>query len=149
MNEWTLVWLTIPRILILLVFVLCYVIGGRQWKPMRRIVGGIFLSASVILLSITLHSFRWWFLSSLAAYPIALSLGYGGNNTTTKFLRRLLYGSVLGAVSFIYGNIELAIYQTVIAVIASVWLGIRNPVPAVNEEALIALTSVSTVPFMV
>ena len=149
MNEWNLVWLVLPRLLIISIFVMCYVIGGRQWKPLRRIVGGIFLGASVALLSLYTGTHKWWYWFACVGYPIALSLGYGGNTTLVKLFRRLLYGVVLGSVSFIYGNWVLAIFQTIIAALSSIYLGLSNPVQAVNEEAMIALICVSTVVFMV
>lgn len=149
MSEWNLVWLTIPRILILLVFVLLYVIGGRKWKPLRRIVGGTFLGASVTLMALAIGNYHWIFWLSVPLYPVALSLGYGGNDTQTKFVRRLIYGVSLGSVSFVFLNPVLAIFQVSMSTLASIYLGLRNPVQAVNEEAMIALLSVATVPFMI
>ncbi len=152
-DEWFLVWMTPLRLAVVLVFALLYVIGGRKWKWLRRFVGGLFLGASVIGLSLMLGSFSWWLLGVPAMYVIALCMGYGGDTIPEKFMRRLIYGIALGGVGLYVGIVSgvwlLGLFQILLAVFASVWLGLLNPVNAVNEESLIATLSVVCVPFMV
>lgn len=149
MSEWGLVFLVPIRIAIILIFALCYVIGGRRWKWIRRFVGGAWIAVSTYLLAVVLNTDRWFMLFSLPAYPAALSMGYGADTFWGKVFRRALYGLLLGGCSFLFGNWALAIFQTIVAVFASVYLGIVNPVKAVEEEAQIAILCVVTVPFMV
>lgn len=155
MNERGLVWLTIPRLLIVVTFSVLYVSGGRSGKVLfRRILGSLTLAGGVALLALVVGSFKWWILLGIPGYFIALSLGYGGKSLPTKFFRRFLYGLALGACSFIYAPLHglylMAGYQTLIALFSSLFLGILNPTKAaVNEESLIAVASVFTIPFMV
>ena len=154
MTEWQLVWLVPLRLLIVTLFALCYVIGGRQWKWIRRFVGGIFLPAAVIGLSFITGSFSWVFIGALALYPVALSMGYGGNTLLEKLIKRAIYGLILGAACLFFaiptGLWALGVFQVALAILTSTILGVWNlPQKAVNEEALIAALSVLTVPFMV
>ena len=90
MNAWALVWLVPLRGGLIVLFSLFYVIGGRRWKWIRRFLGGLTLAAGLIGLSFILGSFNWWFLALLALYPAVLTLGYGGNSTGRKVVRRLI-----------------------------------------------------------
>jgi len=152
-NEWFLVWMVPLRILIVLVFALLYAIGGRKWKWIRRFVGGLFLGGALIGLSLMLGAFNWWLLGVPAMYVIVLCLGYGGDTPSEKFIRRLIYGAAFGGVGLYVGIVSgvwlVGLFQFVLAVFASVFFGLANPVQAVNEEALIATLSVVCVPFMI
>lgn len=153
MSEWTLVWLVPIRLFIIGVFVFLYIIGGRNKKWIRRWLGGGLFGASLIGLSRLTGHFNWWFLTLPLAYPIVLSLGYGGDHFWEKMARRAIYGLLLGGIGFFVGILAgtwfMAGFQLALALIANVSLGLKNPVPAVHEEALIAIFSVVCVPFMI
>ena len=154
MSEMQLVWLVPVRLGIVVIFSLFYVLGGRSWKPFRRILGGLWISGSVILLSLLLGSFKWWILFALPSYVIALSLGYGSDTLWLKIARRATYGLALGGCSLIVASVtgswHLGLLQAILAIFASLYLGVLNPArSAVNEEALVASLSVIVVPFLV
>ena len=156
MNEfWSAFLYALMRGGILTVFIACYVAGGRQKKWVRRFIGGAWLAVTCAILS---QSFGWHLLP-LAGYPAALTLGYGGDDLITKLWRRGLYGLALGflglTVGILAGLWAYGLIQAVLALLASIILGVLNPgktprteEDAVREEGLIALFSVAIVPFM-
>ncbi len=153
MNEWALVWLVPFRLALLGGFVTCYIIGGRAKKWVRRFLGGGLFGAGLVLISMMTGSFKWPLLGTAGFYIGALCLGYGGDTTGEKFLRRLLYGAALGGaglfVGLVTGHLFLAWLQFFLALGASPLFGLTNKEPAVNEEASIAVASTVFVPFMI
>ena len=154
MSEWTLTWIVLARLFLICLFVMFYVIGGRDGttKGLRRFVGsGLFL-AGTLLLSVFLGSFKWTLLIPSGILIAGLCLGYGGNGIK-GFMRRLAYGIVLGFAGFSFacflGLLGMGIFQFILAVSASLYYGVRNPILAVNEEAVIAMLSICLIPFMV
>ena len=154
MNEWVLVRRVPVALLTLSLFTFAYVIGGRRWKWVRRVLGAAVLSGGAQGLALLAHTWSVWMLLSLPAYILALSTGYGGDELPIKLRRRLVYGLVLGGAS---GTLLLPIGawvawmgQVSLAVFVSVYFGLTNPMrSAVGEESLIALASTCVVPFVV
>ena len=154
MNEWTLVWLTIPKVLSIFFFIMCYIIGGRKRKWIRRFLGGIGFGLSIFGISILASHINWWLLALPVAYPLALCMGYGADNLWAKLIKRTLYGVLFGLIGlyagFMTANLYLGIAQLILPIIVSVSLGVFNPLKdAVTEETLIATSLVIHVPFMV
>ena len=151
MSEWALVWLVPLRMLSVMVFMLCYAIGGRAHKWIRRFLGPLLFVGVLAVVTYFVQS-QYWRLAPLAGLPIVLSLGYSDKDGF-GWLRRLLYGTLMGgiglAMGILTGNWILGIYQFFMAFLASIILGILNPIEAVNEEALIAGMSVFMIPFMI
>lgn len=154
MSEWSLVWLVPLRLLVIVVFATVYAIGGRAMKWLRRWAGGTWFAVMLnVIASITgTWSFRL-LLASFAVY-LALLMGYGGDTFWEKFRRRLAYSLGFSAYAALIGSVtgfmELAMFQSALAILTSLWLGIRNPAPsAVDEESLVATLSLLTIPFMV
>ena len=149
MDEWALVLVAFCRLLIVFVFAACYMIGGRKWKWVRRFVGSAILMTGTIGVALFMHTFKWWMVFGYLVYPISLSLPYGADNLLSKILKRGFYGLCLGASSLVFGSWVLAGLQISISVAVSIYLGVINPTDAVDEECLIASSSVLFVPFMV
>ena len=153
MSEWSLTLLVPLRILIVGIFTFCYVIGGRDGKWMRRIVGPVALALSCILISIYTGSFTWWLVPAFLPLLISIRFGYGGDTVAEKVFRRSLYGFAMGVTALTVGlatnHFELGAFQFSLALLASLYLGTRNPVNAVGEEALIGGLSVFCIPFMI
>ena len=151
MTEWRQLWLVFAGLLLLALFGLCYMIGGRRGKWVRRFVGGLLFPTGCLWLAQQGGTFQWAMLVSLVAYPAALSLGYGGDTLGEKLRRRSLYGLALGACGLFLlisaGHPFIGLWQVVLAVLASLTYGIKNPIPAVAEEGQIALLSVCLIPF--
>jgi len=152
-NEWFLVWLVPLRIGLVLVFATLYAIGGRGPKWVRRFLGGALFGSAVMGLSMWTGTFKWWLVGLPGAYIGALVLGYGGDTFVEKLFRRAIFGLALGCCALLAASVQpvwgLGVFQVSLALAASIFLGIWNPVKAVNEEALIATLSVVCVPFMV
>jgi len=102
MNEWTIGWLATARLLLVVAFATLYWIGGRRNKWIRRIAGGLLISVGTIGFAVALGTFSPWHLLAIAAYPGALTLGYGGSATPVKLRRRLMFGTAVGASAFIF-----------------------------------------------
>jgi hypothetical protein len=155
MSEWTTGWLTTARLLLIAAFATLYWIGGRRRKWIRRIAGGLLISVGTIGFAVALGTFSPWHLLALAAYPAALSLGYGGTRTPVKLRRRLIFGAAVGACSLLFAlpvgfkETLAAAFQIALAIQASVVLGLLNPFEAAEEEGVIAALSVALVPFIV
>lgn len=153
MTEWQMV-LTVPvRMLALTAMVTCYTIGGRSKKWIRRVIGGTIIGGACVGMSVWTGHYNHFIWAVLPAYIGALTMGYGGDDLQTKAIRRALYGLAVGSVSLILaiftGLWALAIFQIIIAVISSLYLGLLNPADdAVKEEGLIATLSVCIAIFM-
>lgn len=153
MSEWHYVLVASLKVFLVALFAILYCIGGRRQKLWRRWVGGG-------VLGVGLNGFALWagvwnvaYLLLIPAYIAALHLGYGGVRTSSKLYRRVVYGMGLGScallVSLLTGQVGLGGFQLLLAVGASVYLGVLNPVRATDEETLIAAFSVLVVPFMI
>jgi hypothetical protein len=155
MNEYTHGWLATAKLLLIVAFATLYWIGGRKNKWVRRISGGLLISIGTVGFAVILKTFSPWHLLAIAAYPGALTLGYGGSTTPVKLHRRILFGAAVGACAFIFAlplgfkPILAAAFQMAVAIQASVVLGLLNPFEAAEEEAVIAALSVALVPFIV
>jgi hypothetical protein len=152
MSENYFVWLVLLKLFIVCLFTMLYVIGGRVHKQIRRFGGGISFSLGIIGLSLLTHKFHWAFLALPILYPLCLSFGYGADKTWLKVLKRTLYGLAFGliglGVGIFVGNWYLGITHLLVCLFASPFLGVFNPIRAVDEEALIALVITIHLPFM-
>lgn len=152
MTELALVWLFPIKWSVIGAFTFLYMIGGRENKAIRRLGGGLFLAFGLFGLSM-LKGFNLRLILACCTVPFGLFLGYGGDDFKTKFIRRFLYGLVLGlsglTIGILSGHVVLGCFQLVLAVQASLALGLLNPDDAVDEESLIAILSVVFLPFMV
>ena len=153
MTEWQQI-LTVPlKLGIVLVFATLYTVGGRGPKWVRRFIGGVLFGSAVLGLSILTGSFKWWLVGLPGAYILVLVTGYGGKTFGDKLIRRLVHGLGFAGCAILAASATgvwgLAVFQSILAISASVFLGITNPVKAVDEEALIATLSVICVPFLV
>lgn len=155
MSEWTLGWSHSLGLLIWFGFLICYWIGGRRHKWIRRWVGSLFLIGAVLVVALLKQQAEWALLLLYPASVLALSLGYGGNSLMQKVIRRLRYGVALGSLSLLLAIITghgflVALFQIMLAGFASVYFGALNPLPsAVSEEIEIAALSTICLPLMV
>lgn len=126
-------------------FTICYCVGGRSQKWVRRYVGpALFLSSCAILAQV-LGSVSWKILV-LCIYAPLLTLPYSKN------YERGIYASALAAAGLIsgicLGHWQLGILQAYMAAGATAFFLLDHPETAVSEEALISLMSVCVIPFM-
>lgn len=159
-TEWYQVWVSILRFSTVMMFAFCYETGGRGRKWVRRFVGPAVLAVGCMLIHVLLWGgsvftwtrVNWPFFGCIALYAPALCLGYGGATFGRKLARRALYGLGMGLVGLACGitsgHVGMGIFQLLLAMAASLYLGLANPVQAVTEEGTIAILSVALVPMM-
>jgi len=140
-------WLgTIPFIgtVILAFGCLLYMLGGRDGKWKRRFIGSLICATAIWVETLLLSVFTW---KQLAVYPllaIAFSLGYGAEIPIIKIIKRsivvlcslltgLLFCLTIGHTAWLILPI-----QVVVAAV-SIWLGVKNPIPAAAEEYFVCL----------
>lgn len=126
-------------------------IRARIWK---RIFSPIFLSASVLGLSLILGKFSLWFLLAPVLYfAHGYIFGYGGDTFWTKVLRRSLWSIFITAcalpIAIVTHGWAMFALQGVIGLILTLTAGLVNPITAPEEEFLIYFSSTMFVPFMV
>ena len=121
-----------------------YSLGGRAGKWKRRFVASFVLAATVNVLCVLRGV---WQPLMLAIWPILIggfSLGYGADVLWLKVVRRLIYASaVLMAgvlMAFILGGNAWWVLIPHIGVgLFSVFLGVKNILPAALEEIMVCV----------
>jgi hypothetical protein len=143
-------WLTVGG------FATLYWVGGRAGTPkwIRRIAGGLLVAGVTVIIAAVKHTLVPLMLPILVSLPAALSMGYGGDTTFEKILRRGLFGLCVSAnilwVALPLGHLDIAIYQIILGTSASIFFGVRNPFnDASKEEAVIGGLCILLIPFTV
>jgi hypothetical protein len=127
--------------------------GGRKnpygqpnkWK--RRYLGSVVQSLGINLLSLITGTWTWQFIFALGGEFGSRSMGYGGDTTGEKIMRRSVFavcslaaGAVLAwGVGFSSKAVWLLIGQAVASAV-SIILGIKNPLPAAVEEVFVCIS---------
>ena len=153
MSEWSEILLAAIKLITVGVFAVLYAVGGRHKTWIRRYAGGLFIAGSTIGFSVYQGRFHTLSLVALATIPAALASGYGAETFWGKVTKRLRYGVLMALASLPIAlaghSVGLWSLQALLCVIASIGLGVFNPVKAVEEEVLIATLSVLLVPFLI
>lgn len=124
-----------------------WMLGGRSNKFIRRYIGSFLQTLAINILSIFTATWAWQFVLALGPEIGSRSMGYGGDTTGEKILRRSVFaiGSLLAGAFLAWGvgfnakTITLLICQAV-ASIVSIILGVKNPLPAAVEEVFVCLS---------
>ena len=148
MSEGSLVVQFFLRLIPLLVFALCYILGGRSGGPgkwVRRYIGPILFTLSCAILALVFGEFSWKILVLLIFAPV-LTMPYNSRAERTLYVAAMtgsgmICGLVLGS--------PLGYLQAAISFCVGIFFTESHPVPAVCEEGIIALCSVLLIPFMV
>ena len=114
--------------------------GGRHGTWKRRYIGAIIQGLGVNILSLITGTWAWQFALALGPEAGSRSMGYGGDTTSEKILRRSVFaicslaaGAILAwGVGFSGKTITLLICQAVASVV-SIVLGVKNPLPAARQ----------------
>lgn len=134
--------------------------GGRDIAylniPQRiwgRVIAPLSFVSALIGLSWVSQSFRPQYLIAYLLYFASHTLGYGGRDWITKITRRSLwsFGRTFAAVPFVTSadDITLLTLQIILGLVATLALGLFNPIKAPQEEGLINFSNVFIIPFMV
>lgn len=144
MNEEALVWALPLRILPSIIFMVCYAIGGRTAKWVRRFIGPILFVVSNALLMLLFGSFSFKILVFLILIPV-LTLPYSTDD------ERIIYVLCLTVAVMVCGLVfwsPVGILQALITFAVGMFFVIGHPIKAVQEEGMIAFSSVFLIPFM-
>lgn len=154
MNEITLQWVQLIKLLIIAVCATMYGFGGVVNKGIRRIGAPIVLTAGIVGISLwTTGEFTWLYLLYAPSLFGAYSTGYGGtSDTKVKILKRSRYGALTGiaAVWIAIPNATwlLLCLHIFLCVLVSVILGVWNPTKSARaEETAIGFTTM-LIPFV-
>ena len=147
MNEMTLGMLAVIGLVICAVDCFFWMWGGRSGKWRRRFVGSAIQTAGINILALICGTWVWQFAASLVPEILSRCMGYGGDSTGYKLLRRGLFaagslavGAILAwGVGFTSQALILLTCQAV-ASVASIILGVWNPLPAAVEEVFVCLS---------
>lgn len=142
--EATELWNTLIRGTALIAYAFLYQLGGVQYKIIRR------LGAPLVLIAFLLYlgGISWKALSLLALIPY-LWMGYGGGEYEARIRYAILAGLSGAIPCVVYGSNGMAVFQFILTVFGTIYLGVLNPVHARREEFLIALLSVVVVAFTI
>ena len=133
-------------------FVLLYAKGGGDHRTLyRRLLGSFVYTLGCTVLVLWSHRWSWFMLLGASATFGWLTMGYGADTLPSKLKERALYGLVGGLTSGIWllplGLWPVWLFQTAVAVAASVFYGVVNPQSRVGEEGAIALFMTAAAPF--
>lgn len=142
MSERFIGYLAVGGLLGVVIACALYMEGGRSNKIIRRLGGAFVLALTVNIISVILKNWSPWFLIFLGSLFGGFSMGYGANIGYQKIIRRAIYAICICASGlvfcFVLGGNAWVILPLHVGVGAwSIWLGVKNPVPAAAEEPFI------------
>jgi hypothetical protein len=131
-----------------------YALGGMYGTWIRRYMMPIVAAAGVWLTSYIFEDFNFLYLLWPILLCFALHIGYGGDTTWEKVMKRAIYGLAIGATAIPLailtgGWLILAVHMPLM-VVASIIFGVFNPFEhARYEETVLGFLSVCLPMFMV
>lgn len=137
-------WQTLIRGFAVIAYAFLYGLGGYSNKLFRRLLSPIVFIAIMLFL----RPISWESLSLLALIPV-LWMGYGGGEYETRVVYAVISGLVGFLICFVHGSNGMAIFQFLLTVFSTCYLGVLNPVVARREEFLIGALSVIGIAFTV
>jgi len=116
-----------------------WMLGGRSGKWKRRYAGSFVLALTVNLAALAMGVWDAWLLALVVTLALAFSMGYGGETTAEKVIRRTVFAlGVLASGALctlvIGGNAWMLLVPHVGVGLFSIWLGVKNPLHAAAEE---------------
>ena len=121
-----------------------YSYGGRAGKWRRRFLASFILAATVNVTCVPRGIWSPWMIAMWPLLSLAYSLGYGAEDAWYKIVRRSIYASAvlmsgLLMAILIGGNAWWVFLPHAICGGLSVYLGVRNPLPASVEEFMVSM----------
>lgn len=142
MSEYSIGYLAVGNVVALAIACLFYMMGGRANKWLRRYIGSFILALSVNITSLLLGH---WSPFLLILYPIFIgcfSLGYGGDDTGARIIKRIIVASASLAagvlMAWLFGCWWMLIPQ-VLCSATTILFAIKNPIQAAAEEPLVCI----------
>ena len=144
MNEYTLIYQFMGALAGLFLASFLYSLGGRSGKWKRRVLASFVLAMTVNVISAIRGMWSPWFLIIFPTLFGGFSVGYGADFLADKLIKRTFYalavifsGLVLAFV--IGGNAWWVLVFHGLVGASSIYLGVKNPLPAAIEEILVCL----------
>jgi hypothetical protein len=146
MSETTLGTLAAIALGICVIDCFLWMLGGRDGKWKRRFLGAGIQTLGINILAIFTGTWAWQFILVLGPEIGSRCLGYGGDTTSEKIMRRTVFalGSLAAGAVLAWGAgfgakaVTLLICQAV-ASSATIIMGVKNPLPASVEEQFVCL----------
>lgn len=147
MSEFNLGTLAVIALGICVVDCFFWMWGGRSGKWKRRFIGAGIQTLGINILAVITGTWVWQFLLSLGPEIGSRSMGYGGDTTSEKILRRSVFalgslgvGAILAwGVGFHSKAVWLLVGQGIASGV-SIILGVKNPFPAAVEEVFVCIS---------
>ncbi len=154
MSEWMIQNIVILRLVLIAIFSYFYAVGGLKNKLWRRLGCPIVLLAGVLTVGLFAGTFNYWNLLCIPILGLALSLGYGADETWLKISKRgycaLAYCVSMLPLAITSGLWLLYLLHTLLVVSVVISLGVWNFARNAREEESIIGLSIITIPmFMV
>jgi hypothetical protein len=150
MNEVTLQWIQLVKLLIIAAFAMLYGFGGVSGKWKRRIIAPVVYAAGIVGVSLWTNSFSWLLLYSLPALFIGLTFGYGATFLKDKIIKRSRAGLVcaLGSLTIFMAAQAwtLLALHIAVCVATSVVAGVWNQTSSARAEETLIGAAYVTIP---
>jgi hypothetical protein len=149
MSEMTLGTLAVIALAICVLDCFFWMYGGREdtSKGWRRYIGAIVQTIGLNGIALIVGTWVWQYAASMIGEFISRSLGYGGDTTGEKIMRRTVFalgslgaGAVLAWGLGFSGKALTVLVCQAVASVVSIILGIYNPVPAAVEETFVCMS---------
>jgi len=150
-------WIKLGQMILVSVFSAMYGFGGISGKWKRRFLGGGTLAITVVVSSILLSNFSWWFFLCFPLYMLALSLGYGtGGNPNqsvwSKIFKRTYCGMALSCASLpiyiVTGKWQVFALHTIFCILMSIWAGVFGIFKSARSEETAIAVTMSYIPLL-
>jgi len=141
-NEITLQWVQLVKLLILAAFATLYGFGGVSGKWKRRIIAPVVFTLGITGVSLWTESFHWSYLLCALLLYASLSIGYGATFLKDKIIKRSRYGLACAIASlpifWVQGAWTLLLLHIILCVATVVVAGVWNQTSSARaEESLI------------
>jgi len=152
MDEVTLQWIAILKVLLVAGFAGLYGFGGVSGKWKRRFIAPILLGIGIWGFSTWTQSFHWQYLVCVPLLFGALSIGYGANTTLEKIKKRAIAGSAAAfafiSIFWVLGAWTLFLAHILVCVIISVTAGVWNQTQSARTEETLIGASYALIPML-
>lgn len=147
MSEMTLGTLAVIGLAICVIDCFFWMWGGRQGKWKRRFVGAGLQTLGINILALISGTWAWQFILAMGPEIGSRSMGYGGDTTGEKIMRRSVFaagslaaGAILAWGAGFNGKAVWLLIAQAVASVVSIILGIKNPLPAAVEEVFVCIS---------
>jgi len=152
MSEITIQWIAVLKLLLVVGFATLYGFGGVNGKWKRRIIAPILFGVGIWVFTTWTQSFNWLLLVSVPLLSGSLSIGYGGDTTIEKVIKRGRAGLAASIaclpVFFVTGAWSLLALHIGVCVATSIVAGVWNQTSSARTEETLIGASYVLIPLL-